>query len=53
MTIDSEGMIWVAQWGGSKVSRWNPQNGERLEIIRFRQSGLLPVLLGKTLTNYT
>jgi sugar lactone lactonase YvrE len=33
MTIDSEGMIWVAQWGGSKVSRWNPQNGERLEII--------------------
>ncbi|WP_308639576.1 SMP-30/gluconolactonase/LRE family protein [Paenibacillus silvisoli] len=33
MTIDSEGMLWVAQWDGYKVSRWNPQNGERLEII--------------------
>lgn len=33
MTIDSEGMLWVAQWDGYKVSRWNPQNGKRLEII--------------------
>jgi sugar lactone lactonase YvrE len=33
MTIDSEGMLWVAQWGGYKVSRWNPHTGERLEII--------------------
>ena len=34
MTIDSEGMIWVAQWGGSKCD--GIANGERLEIIRFR-----------------
>lgn len=33
MTIDAEGMIWVAQWGGYKVARWNPQTGEKLEEI--------------------
>ncbi len=34
MTIDEEGMLWVAQWGGFKVSRWNPQTGEKLgEVV--------------------
>ncbi|MDF9844840.1 MULTISPECIES: SMP-30/gluconolactonase/LRE family protein [unclassified Paenibacillus] len=30
MTIDREGMLWVAQWGGSCVSRWNPHTGEQI-----------------------
>lgn len=30
MTIDTEGMLWVAHWGGWKVSRWNPFTGEHL-----------------------
>ena len=47
MTIDEEGMLWVAEWGGWKVSRWNPHTGQRLMIIevpaachflRFRRS---------------
>lgn len=33
MTIDEEGMIWVAHWGGGIVSRWNPHTGDRLETI--------------------
>ena len=33
MTIDEEGMLWVAQCGGSQVSRWNPLTGEILEAI--------------------
>lgn len=33
MTIDEEGMLWIAHWGGSKVSRWNPMNGEQLLSI--------------------
>lgn len=33
MTIDSEDMIWVAQWAGWGVSRFNPQTGELLEKI--------------------
>lgn len=30
MTIDSEGMIWVAHWNGGCVSRWNPHTGEQI-----------------------
>lgn len=33
MTIDAQGMIWVAQWDGWQVSRWNPATGERLARI--------------------
>lgn len=28
MTIDAEGMLWVARWGGQRVSRINPTSGE-------------------------
>lgn len=30
MTIDNEGMLWVAHWGGGCVSRWNPHTGEQI-----------------------
>lgn len=33
MTIDEEGMLWVAHWGGSQVVRWNPASGEMLQKI--------------------
>lgn len=33
MTIDSEGMLWIAHWRGSCVSRWNPHTGEQLRKI--------------------
>jgi len=33
MTIDEEGMIWIALFGGWKVVRFNPTNGARLEEI--------------------
>jgi sugar lactone lactonase YvrE len=29
-TMDSDGMIWIAHWGGSRVTRWNPVTGELL-----------------------
>jgi len=34
MTSDSEGMIWVAHWGGWQVSRWNPYTGKQIGAIR-------------------
>ncbi len=34
MTIDSEGMIWLAHWAGQRVCRWDPVRGERLEEFR-------------------
>ena len=33
MSIDDEGMLWIAEWGGSCVSQWNPANGEKLKQI--------------------
>lgn len=30
MTIDNEGMLWIAHWDGWKVSRWNPVTAEKL-----------------------
>lgn len=33
MTIDEEGMLWIAHWGGWKVARWNPETGKKLSQI--------------------
>jgi sugar lactone lactonase YvrE len=33
MTIDEEGMLWVAQWGGFCVCRWDPNTGALLHKI--------------------
>lgn len=32
MTVDSEGCVWVAQWGGARVCRYSPK-GELLDTI--------------------
>ena len=33
MTIDADGMLWIAMWGGSSVQRWNPESGKMIESI--------------------
>lgn len=33
MTIDREGMLWVALWGGFGVARYHPKTGQRLEFV--------------------
>lgn len=33
MTVDAEGMLWVAHWGGGKVTRWNPETSELLQQV--------------------
>lgn len=33
MTIDKEGMLWIAHWGGGRVSHWNPNTGDKIEEI--------------------
>lgn len=33
MTIDEEGKLWIAHWGGSKISRWDPETGKQLTHI--------------------
>jgi len=34
MTIDEEGMLWVAHWGGYGVYRWDPHTGAVLDVIK-------------------
>ena len=33
MTIDNEGMLWIAHWGGSCVRRWDPKSGKVIEEV--------------------
>ena len=33
MTIDEEGMLWIAHWNGFAVYRWNPYTGGLLDKI--------------------
>jgi len=33
MTMDAEGMLWVAHWGGARVTRWDPQSGILLDTV--------------------
>lgn len=35
MAIDEEGMLWIAHWGGFGVYKWNPLNGELMDIIKL------------------
>lgn len=33
--VDNEGMIWIAEWEGGKVCRWNPETGEKIREIKI------------------
>ena len=34
MTIDADGNLWVAHWGGFRITCWNPNTGELLHTVR-------------------
>jgi sugar lactone lactonase YvrE len=46
MTIDSEGMLWVCLWQGSKVSRWDPKTGELLQTVDLPASNVTSCAFG-------
>jgi sugar lactone lactonase YvrE len=33
MTIDAEGMLWIAHWGGWQVTHWDPRTGRKLASV--------------------
>jgi sugar lactone lactonase YvrE len=33
MTSDTQGNLWIAMWGGAKMTKWNPNTGEMLDQI--------------------
>jgi sugar lactone lactonase YvrE len=35
LSVDSEGMLWVAHWDGYRICRWNPYDGRCLETVEL------------------
>jgi len=46
MTIDAEGMLWIAHWGGWQITRWDPQEGKKIGSIRMPASQITSVCFG-------
>ena len=46
MTIDAEGMLWVAHWGGWQVTRWDPTTGAMIDKIKLPVSNVTSCTFG-------
>lgn len=46
MTVDSEGKLWIALWGGWAVSRWDPENGSCIGMIDLPVSQVSSCVFG-------
>jgi sugar lactone lactonase YvrE len=46
MTIDVEGCLWVACWGGHRVQRVDPTTGRVLEVVRVPATQVSSVAFG-------
>ena len=45
-TIDATGMVWMANWGGACVSKWNPHTGQMLQKIDVPAYNVTSVAFG-------
>jgi sugar lactone lactonase YvrE len=46
MTIDEQGKLWVALWGGYAVSRWDPASGKLLDLIKLPVAKVTSCMFG-------
>ncbi len=46
MTMDEEGRLWVAGWGGRRLSRWDPADGRCLQVIELPASQVTSCAFG-------
>jgi sugar lactone lactonase YvrE len=46
MTIDSEGMLWIAHWEGWQVARWDPSTGNKIDSIHLPVSLVTSICFG-------
>ncbi|WP_082234417.1 SMP-30/gluconolactonase/LRE family protein [Halobacillus massiliensis] len=51
MTIDKEGMLWIAHFAGGGVSRWNPETGEQLAFVDIPAVNVTSCTFGGTNLN--
>ena len=45
-TMDATGMVWMANWGGACVSKWNPHTGQMLQKIDIPAYNVTSVAFG-------
>ena len=46
MTVDAEGMLWIAHWDGACVTRWEPESGEMIAVVNVPASQVTSVAFG-------
>lgn len=46
MTMDADGMLWIAHWGGWQITRWDPHNGNKIATIRMPASQITSLCFG-------
>lgn len=46
MTIDRQGMLWIAHWDGWQVTRWNPDTGKKIYDIQLPVSKVTSCTFG-------
>lgn len=46
MCVDTDGMIWVAQYAGQKVCKWEPETGEKLREITLPVKNVTSCCIG-------
>ena len=46
MTIDAEGKLWIAHWGGWQVTRWDPSSGKKIAAIQLPVSQVTSLCFG-------
>ncbi|MDE1548326.1 SMP-30/gluconolactonase/LRE family protein [Jeotgalibaca caeni] len=52
MCIEPDGTIWVAQYGGHKVSHWNPATGEKLGEVKVPAKNVTSCCIGGAKMDY-
>jgi sugar lactone lactonase YvrE len=45
-TLDAEGCLWVAHWGGARVTRWDPVRGRLLDTLHLPVSQVTTCTFG-------
>jgi sugar lactone lactonase YvrE len=46
MTIDEEGMLWIAHWNGWQITRWDPDSGQKLFCIQLPVANVTSCIFG-------
>ena len=46
IAVDAQGNVWIAMWGGAKMTKWNPHTGDLLEQIPVRAMNVSSCVFG-------